>query len=149
MATRRDLLSSAAAGGLAPLMLRGGQAAAQGHANWPSPAEARRIAEAGYIFGLPLVMNYGVMYEYAVDRASGQFKAPFNELYNLARVATYRDTAIVTPNSDTPYSFVWADLRVEPIVLSVPAVERSRYYAVQLIDGNTYNYGYVGTRTTG
>ena len=28
-------------------------------------------------------------------------------------------------------------------------IEKRRYYAVQLIDGNTYNYGYIGTRTTG
>jgi len=41
------------------------------------------------------------------------------------------------------------DLRAEPIVLSVPAVEKGRYYAVQLEDGNTFNYGYIGTRTTG
>lgn len=32
------------------------------------------------------------------------FKAPFNEIKNEARVFTYQDTAIVTPNSDTPYS---------------------------------------------
>jgi hypothetical protein len=29
-------------------------------------------------------MNYAVMYEYAVDRNSGQFKAPFNEINNEA-----------------------------------------------------------------
>jgi hypothetical protein len=28
-------------------------------------------------------------------------------------------------------------------------VEKERYYAVQLIDGNTYNFGYIGTRATG
>ena len=55
-------------------------------------------------------MNYGVMYEYAVDRNSGQFKAPFNEIKNEPNVFTYKDTAIITPNSDTPYSFVWMDL---------------------------------------
>src|SRR4051794_33235731 len=149
MATRRDLLASMAVGGVAPAALPLGRAAAQGSASWPTPAEARRIAEAGYIFGLPIVMNYGVMYEYAVDRSSGQFKAPFNEIRNEARVFTYQDTAIVTPNSDTPYSFVWMDLRAEPMVLSVPAVEQSRYYSVMLCDGNTYNYGYIGTRATG
>jgi hypothetical protein len=122
---------------------------AQDTASWPSPTETQRIAEAGYIFGLPIVMNYAVMYEYAVDRSSAQFKAPFNEIKNEARVFTYQDTAIITPNSDTPYSFAWMDLRAEPIVLSVPAVERSRYYVVQLIDGNTYNYGYIGSRATG
>jgi hypothetical protein len=89
------------------------------------------------------------MYEYAVDRNSGQFKAPFNQIKNEPRVYTYKDTAVVTPNSDTPYSFVWMDLRAEPMVLSVPAVEKDRYYAVQLEDGNTFNFGYIGSRTTG
>jgi hypothetical protein len=150
MATRRDLLTSVSAiGGLALGALSPGRAGAQGAANWPSPAEARRIAEAGYIFGLPIVMNYGTMYEYAVDRSSAEFKAPFNELKNEARVYTYRDTAIITPNSDTPYSFAWLDLRAEPIVVSVPAVDKSRYYVVQLVDGSTYNYGYIGSRATG
>jgi hypothetical protein len=35
------------------------------------------------------------------------------------------------------------------MVISVPAVERKRYYSVQLIDGNVYNYGYIGSRATG
>jgi hypothetical protein len=114
-----------------------------------TPAETKAIAEEGLIYGLPIVMNYAVMYEYAVDRDSGQFKAPFNEIKNEPRVYTYKDTAVITPNSDTPYSFVWMDLRAEPMVLSVPAVEKSRYYSVMLCDGNTYNYGYIGSRATG
>jgi hypothetical protein len=118
-------------------------------AEWPSIREAKAIAEEGFIYGLPIVMNYAVMYEYAVDRDSGQFKAPFNQIKNEARVFTYKDTAVVTPNSDTPYSFAWLDLRAEPIVLSMPAVEKGRYYVAQLVDGNTYNYGYIGSRATG
>lgn len=112
-------------------------------------AETKTIAEEGFIYGLPIVMNYAVMYEYVVDRDSGQFKAPFNEIKNEARVFTYKDTAIVTPNSDTPYSLLWMDLRAEPMVLSVPTVDKSRYYAVMLCDGNTFNYGYIGSRATG
>jgi hypothetical protein len=115
----------------------------------PGVEETKKIAEEGFIYGLPIVMNYAVMYEYAVDRDSGQFKAPFNQIKNEARVFTYKDTAIVTPNSDTPYSLDWMDLRAEPIVLSVPAVEKSRYYSVMLCDGNTFNYGYIGSRATG
>ena len=61
----------------------------------------------------------------------------------------YKDTAVVTPNSDTPYSMLWRDLRAEPLVFSVPAVETERYYSVQLVDGNTFNYGYIGSRATG
>jgi hypothetical protein len=114
-----------------------------------TPAETKAIAEEAFIYGLPLVMNYAVMYEYAVDKKSSQFKAPFNQINNMHRVATYEDTAIITPNSDTPYSLMFLDLRAEPIVLSVPAVEKPRYYSVQLTDGNTYNYGYIGSRATG
>ncbi|HYT19674.1 MAG TPA: DUF1254 domain-containing protein, partial [Candidatus Polarisedimenticolia bacterium] len=114
-----------------------------------TPAETKAIAEEGFIYGLPIVMNYAVMYEYAVDKNSGQYKAPFNQINNEARVFTYKDTSVITPNSDTPYSILWTDLRAEPIVLSVPAVEKSRYFSVMLCDGNTYNYGYIGSRATG
>jgi hypothetical protein len=115
----------------------------------PGVEETKAIAEEGFIYGLPIVMNYAVMHAYAVDRDSGQFKAPFNQIHNEVRVFTYKDTAVVTPNSDTPYSMLWLDLRAEPMVLSVPAVEKSRYYCVQLCDGNTFNYGYIGSRATG
>jgi hypothetical protein len=115
----------------------------------PGIEQVKAIAEDGFVYGLPIVMNYAVMYEYAIDKTSSQFKAPFNQIKNEARVFTYEDTSIPTPNSDTPYSFVWMDLRAEPIVLSVPAVDAKRYYSVMLCDGNTYNYGYIGTRATG
>ncbi|HTP65374.1 MAG TPA: DUF1254 domain-containing protein [Geobacteraceae bacterium] len=115
----------------------------------PGLAETRAIAEEGFIYGLPIVMNYAVMYDYVVDRNSGQWKAPFNAIYNEARLFTYMDTAVNTPNNDTPYSLAWLDLRTEPLVLSVPAVEKERYYSVLLCDGNTFNYGYIGSRATG
>src|SRR5258705_9130773 len=115
----------------------------------PGIEETKAIAEEGFIYGLPIVMNYAVMNEYAVDTKSSQFKAPFNQINNMHRVAPYEDTAIITPNSDTPYSLGFLDLRAEPIVLSVPAVAKPRYYSVQLTDGNTYNYGYIGSRATG
>jgi hypothetical protein len=115
----------------------------------PGIAETRAIAEEGFIYGLPLVMNYAVMHEFAVDSSSAEFKAPFNQIRNLTHVATPEDTAVVTPNSDTPYSILWLDLRAEPMVISVPEVDPKRYYSVQLIDGNTYNFGYIGSRATG
>src|SRR5437660_5722671 len=112
-------------------------------------AEIKSIAEEGFVYGLPIVMKSAVMYEYSVDKNSGQYKAPFNQINNEARVFTYEDTSVITPNSDTPYSILELDLRAEPFVLSVPAVEKSRYFSVMLCDGNTYNYGYMGSRATG
>ena len=94
-------------------------------------------------YGLPIVMNYAVMSEFTLDKDS------YNRIYNDSQVFTYKDTTIVTPNSDTPYSMLWLDLRAEPMVVSVPAVPKERYYSVQFVDGNVYNYGYVGSHTTG
>lgn len=149
MLTKRDLLRTTAAIAAGAAIAKPSLLMAQNKAEWPSLLEAKDIAEEGFIYGLPLVMNYAVMQEFAVDRNSGQFKAPFNEINNEHHVATPEDTAVITPNSDTPYSILWLDLRAEPMVISVPTVARDRYYSVQLIDGNTYNFGYIGTRTTG
>jgi hypothetical protein len=149
MLTKRDLLRSAALAAITASTAKSVSVHAQTSADRPGFLKAKDIAEAGFIYGLPIVMGYGVMYEFAVDRNSGQFKAPFNQIANAANVFTYKDTAVVTPNSDTPYSVVWMDLRAEPLVLSVPPVDPKRYYSVMLCDGNTYNYGYIGTRATG
>jgi len=149
MLTKRDLLRSAALAAIAASTTKSVPVLAQTSADRPGFLKAKDIAEAGFIYGLPIVMGYGVMYEFALDRNSGQFKAPFNQIANAANVFTYKDTAVVTPNSDTPYSVVWMDLRAEPLVLSVPPVDPKRYYSVMLCDGNTYNYGYIGTRATG
>jgi hypothetical protein len=148
MLTKRDLLRSTALAAFAATA-KSVPARAQTSAEWPSVLEAKAIAEEGFIYGLPIVMNYAVMHEFAVDTKSSQFKAPFNQLASMHRVATYEDTAVVTPNSDTPYTTLWLDMRAEPMVISVPAVPKERYYSVQLIDGNAYNYGYIGTRSTG
>ncbi|ANK77110.1 cell envelope protein (plasmid) [Ensifer adhaerens] len=146
MLTKRDLLRSTAVIAAGAALARPSLLMAQ---SYPGLVEAKDIAEEGFIYGLPLVMNYAVMHEFAVDPKSSQFKAPFNKIDNMHHVATPADTAIITPNSDTPYSILWLDLRAEPMVITVPAVEKERYYSVQLIDGNTYNFGYIGSRATG
>ncbi|MBD8095002.1 DUF1254 domain-containing protein [Pseudomonas fluorescens] len=114
-----------------------------------TPTEARAIAKEAYLYGYPVVEMYKTLYTQAVDKGGANYKAPFNHIGNTAQVFTPRDTAFVTPNSDTPYSFVWMDLRKEPLVLTLPKVEDNRYYSVQLIDLYTQNIAYLGTRSTG
>lgn len=114
-----------------------------------SPEEARAIAEEAYVYGFPIVDNYRVQYSYFVDKQDPEYKGGWNDVHNTARVYTPEDTAIQTPNSDTPYSFVGADLRAEPLVLTVPPIQQDRYYSLQFVDGYTYNFAYVGSRTTG
>ncbi len=114
-----------------------------------SPAQARAIAKEAYIYGFPMVDHYRIQYSYFQDKKDPNYKAPWNQLINMPRVFTPEDTAIQTPNSDTPYSFVGMDLRTEPIVLTVPKIEKKRYFSIQLIDAYTHNFDYIGSRTTG
>jgi hypothetical protein len=114
-----------------------------------APAQAQALGKEAYLYGLPLVLHYREIYLESVWKESGDFKAPFNQLCNLARLATPEDKAIVAPNCDTPYSIAWLDLRAEPMVISTPSVEQGRYFSVQLVNLYAMNDGYLGTRTTG
>src|SRR2546423_2094643 len=87
-----------------------------------SPAEARAIAKEAYVYGFPIVDNYRIQHTYWVDKATPEYKGPWNQIWNSARLYTPADTAIQTPNSDTIYSFIGADLRSEPLVLTMPAM---------------------------
>jgi hypothetical protein len=142
----RSMISSAAliiAIAASPLTLAGAQAQSV------SSAEVRAIAKEAYVYGFPLVDSYRIQYSYFVDRGGPEFKAAWNTIFNNARVYTPDDKAIQTPNSDTPYSYVGADLRVEPLVFTVPAVDKGRYYSLQFIDMYTFDFSYVGSRETG
>ena len=114
-----------------------------------SPAEARMIARDAYIYGYPMVQAYLTMFAFSIDKSNSQYKGPFNAPLSFARVFTPDDTAFVTPNSDTPYTFLSLDLRAEPIVITVPPVEKNRYWVFQMMDLYTFNFDYLGTRTTG
>ena len=93
-----------------------------------APAEAQKIAKDAYIFCYPLVMNYRTMYAQALagDRA-------FSKWVHLG-VSSPEDKDIVTPNNDTPYSYVWVDLRAEPWVFTLPKIDKERFYTSQWDD---------------
>jgi hypothetical protein len=114
-----------------------------------TPEEARAIAKEAYIYANPLADSYRILYGSHVDQTDPEFKAPWNEIKSFARVYTPDDKAVQTPNSDTPYSWLAIDLRTEPIVLTIPPIEKERYFSVQLIDLYTHNFDYIGSRTTG
>jgi hypothetical protein len=114
-----------------------------------SPQQTKAVAKEAYVYGFPVVDLYRIIFGYFIDPQSPAFVSPFNKLYNTARVYTSADTTVQTPNSDTPYSFVGLDLRAEPLVLTLPAINRARYYSVQFVDQYTYNVAYAGSRTTG
>jgi hypothetical protein len=87
-----------------------------------TPEAATSLAYDAFVYGYPVADNYRVMYETVVLA-----NLPFNQLLGEARLYTYEDTAIVTPNNDTAYSSGWLDLRRESLVLSVPAISDGRW----------------------
>lgn len=104
--------------------------------------EARSLAREAYIFAFPMMENYKTM------QAQALLPGRFNVFTHSTHLQDPSYTDIVRPNNDTLYSTLWLDLRAEPMVISAPAVE-DRYVSFQLVDMYTYNFGYVGTRTTG
>ena len=114
-----------------------------------TPAEAKEIAKEAYIYGFSSVLNYKTMYNYTIDKKSPEFKGDFNTLGCDARVYTPKDKTVITPNSDTPYCMGWIDLRDEPVVFTIPEIEKERFYQVQLIDIYAHNFAYISTVATG
>lgn len=87
----------------------------------------QKLYEKAYIYGLLIIMSYKTMYAFAINESTDQYKAPFNEIYNTIRAFGPEDTGVVSVNSDTPYSIIWLDLRVEPIVQYLPEIVKDRY----------------------
>ncbi len=95
--------------------------------------DARAIAKEAYIFNYPLVMYYRTMYLQAIDPHSKSYSGGFGEWLHLG-TSSPKDTDIVSPNNDTPYSYAWVDLRAEPWVLTLPKIEENRFYTSQWDD---------------
>ena len=103
---------------------RGQGASAKAVRHSPGLFDTNDIAEEAYIYAFPMVAAYKATYEFNVDKTSSQYKGPFNQIPRDAQVFTPKDTAIVTPNSDTPYSMLQLDLRAEPMIFGVPGGQR-------------------------
>jgi hypothetical protein len=114
-----------------------------------TPVEARSIAKEAYIYGFPMAANYQTMYKQAIDTTGNDYRGAFNTLHSSKTVATPNDKFVVTPNSDTPYSYLWMDLRAAPVTVTMPKIDPNRYYTGQLVDLYTYNFAYLGTRAFG
>jgi hypothetical protein len=95
--------------------------------------EAREIAKEAYIFNYPLVMMYRTMYLQAIDPQSKSYSGGFGEWLHLG-TSSPKDTDIVSPNNDSPYSYAWVDTRAEPWVVTLPKIEKSRFYTSQWDD---------------
>jgi hypothetical protein len=98
-----------------------------------TPDQARKVAKEAYVFTYPLVMYYRTMYAQAIDAKSSSYSGGFGKWLHLG-TSSPKDTDIVSPNNDTPYSYAWVDLRAEPWVLTLPKIDSKRFYTSQWDD---------------
>lgn len=112
-----------------------------------SPAETKAIASDAYVYGYAMLYNYRTLFQQAVDPSFPGYIGGFGRFRHYSRGFTPADADIVTPSNDTPYSWAWLDLRTEPWIVSVPAIDR--YYVLQWFDLYTHNFDYIGSRATG
>jgi hypothetical protein len=106
------------------------------------------VTAEAYIYGYPLVLMDLTRHALTNVARSGEEAAPVNQISNVRKFPEPSDTAVVSPNADTLYSFAFLDLAREPIVLSVPDTG-NRYYLMQMLDAWTNVFASPGTRTTG
>ncbi|MFE7801388.1 DUF1254 domain-containing protein [Nocardia sp. NPDC057440] len=85
--------------------------------------DAKAIAADAYIFGYPLVL---------MD-ATRAVAAPVNS-FDHGVLPDPAEKGVVRLNLDTLYSQAWLDVRSEPMVLQVPAMDAGRYWLMQILD---------------
>jgi hypothetical protein len=106
------------------------------------------IAQEAYFFGYaPLLRKYTYLKQTSVAEPNHFGMAPVNQISHFITFpdAGYKD--IVKPNVDTYYSLAWMDVTNEPVVMTVPAI--NRFYLIPFYDAYTNVFQVVGTRTTG
>ena len=106
--------------------------------------EARDIAKEAYIFNYSMVMMYRTMYIQSIDTTSKSYSGGFGKWLHLG-TTTPQDTDIVAPNVDSPYSYAWVDTRSEPWVLTLPKIEKNRFYTSQWDDLWSWVIGNAGS----
>ncbi|MBR1156451.1 DUF1254 domain-containing protein [Bradyrhizobium sp. JYMT SZCCT0428] len=114
-----------------------------------SEQESYDIAKDAYVYAYPLLLmdvftRQGANYAAPTGIVT---QGPYNQFSHARAFPPADFKAVVRANVDTLYSSAHLDLGPEPIVLSVPAIDR--YFMLPLLSFWTDVFAVPGTRTTG
>jgi hypothetical protein len=114
-----------------------------------SEQEAYEIAKEAYVYAYPLLLmdvftRQGANYAAPTGIVT---QGPYNQFSHARAFPPADFKAVVRANVDTLYSSAHLDLGPEPLVLSVPAIDR--YFMLPLLSFWTDVFAVPGTRTTG
>lgn len=121
--------------------------AAIGFASNINEKQAEQAAYDAYVYGYAIVANYRTIEAMCLNEKSPAYSG-FNKYLHNRNLFGPEYKAVVSANNDTLYSTTFADLRKEPLVITVPDTT-GLYFTIQLIDMGTNNIAYIGTRSTG
>lgn len=103
-----------------------------------------KMAEDAYIYGYSMDEAYKFFYETAVKTDT-----PMNRFQNIRHLAddTYTDHPSI--NNDTLHLQGWLDVSAEPVIISVPDMDKGRYWILHTMDMGHYTTSMIGSRTRG
>ncbi|TDN60542.1 DUF1254 domain-containing protein [Scandinavium goeteborgense] len=101
-------------------------------------------AEDAYIYGYSMDQAYKFFYETAVETHT-----PMNRFQNIRHLADDKYTAHPTINNDTLHLMGWLDVAAEPVIVSVPDMDKGRYWVLHTMDMGHYTTSMIGSRTRG
>ncbi|OEF27469.1 DUF1254 domain-containing protein [Vibrio rumoiensis] len=96
------------------------------------------------------------LYAYSMDKAYDFFyettlksNYPLNRFQNIRKLADDTYTAHPTINNDTLHLMGWLDVAAEPVIVSVPDMDKGRYWILQTMDMGHYTDAMIGSRNRG
>ena len=111
--------------------------------------EAYEVAREAFLYAYPLVLQYLTIRQ-ATNFAEPTLTVghcPINQFSHARSFPSAEYKSVIRGNVDTLFSLAHVDLGEEPIVLSIPAVDR--FFVLPLISLWTDVFAAPGTRTTG
>ena len=84
---------AASATALSAILALGACQKPKGDTDTQGAVDTAQVAKEAFVYGLPMVMNYGSMYELNIDKTSSQYKGPINQISVSLSVFTPADTA--------------------------------------------------------
>jgi hypothetical protein len=112
-------------------------------------AELTRLAREAYCYFYPLVIMEMTRRRMTnVAEGARPARSPMNVFAHAREFPPAQFRTIVRPNFDTLYSTVWADVSLEPVIITVPPIA-DRFYMLPCYDMWTEVFASPGTRTNG
>ncbi|WP_421314378.1 DUF1254 domain-containing protein [Aeromonas veronii] len=111
------------------------------------PAYAKisdEAAKEAFIYAYSMDEAYKFFYETAVET-----KTPLNRFQNIRHIADDTYTSHPTINNDTLHLQGWLDVSAEPVIVSVPDMDKGRYWILHTMDMGHYTTSMIGSRLRG